>query len=197
MTPGTCGRRQGTVLASYDRDSRSWKTSQVSLLTGTFSEYSETWPNWGMIVNGELSEQMTLALLTEGKGSGLWPTPQAMDSIHRSRESYERIQNRPRQGKMLAKLADIPHRWPTEQVAHGGTPTRQTYPTPTREDYRRRGPNSKQQGLPEQFPKEAGQLNPEWVCWLMGWPVHWTNLEPLSNREFQEWLQMSGIESQS
>jgi hypothetical protein len=38
-----------------------------------------------------------------------------MDSIHRSQESFENIMNRPRQGKMLPKLADVAHQenWPT------------------------------------------------------------------------------------
>lgn len=22
-----------------------------------------------------------------------------------------------------------------------------------------------------------GQLNPDWVCWLMGWPIGWESLE--------------------
>lgn len=49
------------------------------------------------------------------------------------------------------------------------------FPTPTKEDYRRRGPNSKQQGLPEFVHEEnKGQLNPDWTEWLMGFPVGWT-----------------------
>jgi len=37
------------------------------------------------------------------------PTPQAMDSVTRSKESFHRIMDRPRQGAMLPKLADIIH----------------------------------------------------------------------------------------
>jgi hypothetical protein len=32
-----------------------------------------------------------------------------------------------------------------------------------------------------------GQLNPSWVCWLMGWPINWTSLEPMSIEAFDEW----------
>jgi hypothetical protein len=32
-----------------------------------------------------------------------------------------------------------------------------------------------------------GALNPDWVCWLMGWPISWTSLEPLSREAFDEW----------
>lgn len=91
------------------------------------------------------------------------------------------------------------------------------FPTPTVQDYKSRGPNSKQQGLPEMvkmFPMpttgagmcggsgnyqqlkdlvsqgviseeerrsmasgSGGQLNPDWVEWLMGFPIGWTDPE--------------------
>jgi hypothetical protein len=38
----------------------------------------------------------------------------------------------------------------------------------------------------------AGHLNPEWVEWLMGWPIGWTALEPLETARFQEWQQQHG-----
>ena len=51
-------------------------------------------------------------------------------------------------------------------------------------------PNSKQQGLPEKvaWERPKGQLNPTWVEWLMGWPIGWTSLRPLSTSRFQGWL---------
>jgi len=36
--------------------------------------------------------------------------------------------------------------------------------------------------------KAGGQLNPDWVEWLMGWPIGWTALEPLATDKFQQWL---------
>ena len=38
----------------------------------------------------------------------------------------------------------------------------------------------------------GGQLNPDWVEWLMGWPIGWTDLKPLVMDKFQEWLQAHG-----
>jgi len=94
------------------------------------------------------------------------------------------------------------------------------WPTPLTSDYKRRGPNSKQQGLPEYVrkwptptahnaketnaPSEAkrneptlasrvgGTLNPTWVEWLMGWPLEWTDLKPLEMGKFQQWRQQHG-----
>lgn len=48
--------------------------------------------------------------------------------------------------------------------------------TPVKEDYRRCGPNSRQQGLPEVVHRcHSGQLNPDWVECLMGFPIGWTD----------------------
>ncbi len=35
----------------------------------------------------------------------------------------------------------------------------------------------------------SGQLNPEWVEWLMGFPKGWSGLEPLEMPSFRKWLQ--------
>lgn len=34
---------------------------------------------------------------------------------------------------------------------------------------------------------KAGRLNPEFVEWVMGWPIGWTAIEPLEMVRFQEW----------
>lgn len=38
----------------------------------------------------------------------------------------------------------------------------------------------------------SGKLNPTWVEWLMGWPMQWTDLQPLATDRFQQWLQSHG-----
>ena len=39
----------------------------------------------------------------------------------------------------------------------------------------------------------AGFLNPSWVEWLMGWPIGWTDLQPLATDKYQRWLLWHGI----
>ena len=39
---------------------------------------------------------------------------------------------------------------------------------------------------------DGGQLNPEWVEWLMGWPIGWTGLEPLAMDKYHEWRRQHG-----
>lgn len=38
----------------------------------------------------------------------------------------------------------------------------------------------------------GGPLNPNWIEWLMGWPIGWTDLQPLAMDKFQEWRQQHG-----
>jgi len=61
------------------------------------------------------------------------------------------------------------------------------YPTPTAKKGGADTPETKREGGPDlqtavRDEGEIGQLNPAWVCWLMGWPWledwDWTDLEP-------------------
>ena len=95
----------------------------------------------------------------------------------------------------------------------GGPLTRQTYPTPRtitggaesaqrkQELGRTKSGGGDLQSVVQQkcnlhsdewYQKAMGQLNPEWVEWLMGWPIGWTALEPLATDRFQRWLRLHG-----
>jgi hypothetical protein len=108
-----------------------------------------------------------------------WPTPTVMDSISRSKESWEKAQFRPKQGKNLIKLGDIQH-WPTPTMRdYKGANSLETTNKKIEEGLRAHMgqlPNAVQHT--EQKPI-GGTLNPMWVEWLMGWPLGWTDLKPL------------------
>ena len=73
-----CGEKWRASFTKYNPDLRSWKTHQCSLL-GDLEPFLETWPQWGLMRNGECWEQKTLAQTTRGTGFGLLllPTPTA------------------------------------------------------------------------------------------------------------------------
>ena len=71
------GAKWPASSAKYDRDSRSWKTAQCSLFGGLV-EFSETWPRWGLMLDGEFWELPTLARPISESESGFWPTPTAV-----------------------------------------------------------------------------------------------------------------------
>jgi hypothetical protein len=76
-----CGEKWRGSFAKWDQDSSLWRTHQCSLL-GDLEPFSETFPQWGLMRNGELWEQKTLVQTTKGIEFGFvekLPTPQASD----------------------------------------------------------------------------------------------------------------------
>lgn len=66
-------------LASFDRDTCSWKTSQTSLLTDS-EPYSQTLPRSGMTRSGFVYELPIVGRLTKEIDGGYLPTPTAHDA---------------------------------------------------------------------------------------------------------------------
>ena len=73
-----CGEKWRASFTKYSPDLRLWRTHQCSLL-GDLEPFLETWPQWGLMRNGECWEQRTLGLVTIEKEFGYWPTPTATD----------------------------------------------------------------------------------------------------------------------
>jgi len=139
-----CGRNFPALLAKYDPSSSSWKIP-LCLFQGEWALFSETWPRWGMMRNGECWVRIMSAHLTKENASGLWPTP----TKHNAKE-----QDSP---------AEATRNTPTLcHLARGGDKTQPRW------------------------------LNPQWVEWLMGWPIGWTDLQPLEMDKYQLWLQQHG-----
>lgn len=72
------GRKSLDLLANYNRESSSWRTSQICLQeTGDLglAEFSETWPRSGMMRSGTAYRLPLSELHTVETGCGLWPTP--------------------------------------------------------------------------------------------------------------------------
>lgn len=144
----------------------------------------------------------------------LWPTPCAMEP-EKDLENFQNKRSLPRaqrgggQGPNLATAVKI---WPTPRSSDGdrtGTAPKpewnrdlisnrlrdlvQLYPTPTVQD-------AKNNGAPSQMERHTkplnavvgGSLNPDWVEWLMGWAIGWTDLKPLAMDRFRQWLHSHG-----
>lgn len=72
-------------------------------------------------------------------------------------------------GPSEAEIAagDPKHRLETAVAARGQS-TRQTWGTPTQRDHKDTG---SMENVADNV--QTGSLNPDWVCWLQGWPVGW------------------------
>jgi hypothetical protein len=89
-----CGPSLQGSLAKYNPNTYSWKTRQC-LLEGGLMSYSETFPKWGMMHDGQLFQHQTVALLTTEREYGSWPTTRVqmtrtppMDRIGKESENY-------------------------------------------------------------------------------------------------------------
>ena len=76
---------------------------------------------------------------------------------------------------------------------------RETWPTPTVNDSKNSTLPPSQithDNIPGQMLRQGevagGQLNSDWVEWLMGWPIGWTGLKPLAMDRFHQWLLSHG-----
>lgn len=64
-------------------------------------------------------------------------------------------------------------------------------PTPCKRDHKDSGENSNYEQMAAKGKLAGhvgGSLNPEWVEWLQGWPIGWTDLRPLATDRFQQWF---------
>ena len=135
VSEAECGEKWRGSFVKYNPDSSSWKTHQCSLLED-LEEFSETWPQWGLMRDGECWEQQTLERTIRGTGYGLseniWATPTTMDKLPPKSEkalSREATISRPGRSKP-ANLRD--------QVSN-----MENWPTPNAWDAKR-GPMSKE-----------------------------------------------------
>jgi len=159
-----CGEKWRASFTKYDPDLRLWKTHQCSLL-GDLELFSETWPQWGLMLNGECWEQRTLELFTRGTESGLseqtWPTPRSCSAMAAT---------------ITPESAWNEKRNPNLETIVG----QRMFPTPTAHNAKEcNSPSEKNRNTPTLATHAGGKLNPMWVEWLMGWPLGWTDLKPL------------------
>jgi hypothetical protein len=185
-------------FARYDRVTSSWKTHQFSLLGG-LTEYSETWPRWGLMRDGECSALPTWEHRTSETESGLWPTPTT--TCDRANHNSPSVLNR----QHGINLAGAVMKWATPQqrdfrsgqASRWDNPKRSRnlndqiakWPTPMAHDQKRASPAEALRKTPSLASRIGGSLNPTWVEWLMGWPLGWTDLRPLEMDKFRQWQQ--------
>ena len=164
------GLNTGELLANYDQDTSSWRTSQHSLIED-LTKFSDSWPRSGMMRNGIAYQLQPLVLRTDGTDSGSWPTPTA------TQNGPGKDLNNPRgvqQGNALATAV----LWESKGL----------FPTPCSRDWKDNGRS------PAELARHsttlatiAGeQLNPTWVEWLMGFPTGWTDLNNLETQLFHK-----------
>jgi len=195
------GPTSSGCFARYDPESRSWRTSQASLLTEEgWQEWSASWPRSGLMRSGRCYRLRGLERRTGGNGSGSWPTPETphggqglpADPVVRGNSVYTQDGRKVQVGlRVMAQGL-----WPTPTGSpnnnrntkakpceldgtHGWSlaSAAMTWPTPTVNDSKNNPGPSQYDRSPALNTVIGGQLNPTWVEWLMGWPLAWTDCE--------------------
>lgn len=189
------GRSLLGSLAKYDPATSTWKTPQISLL-GDSESFSETWPRWGFMRAGVCWARATPELPTDDSESGFMATPTAKAN-----------QLAPSMMKHPGCRAWLPTPTATSYGTNQGGAAgrvgkvreslntmarRNTWPTPHGLSGSQGQGGGEFDKAVRQTVEGGGTLNPNWVEWLMGWPIGWTDLEPLEMDKFQQWFDSHG-----
>lgn len=171
------GRKWRASFARFDPQTYSWRTHQYSLFGG-LSEFSGTWPRWGMMRNGECWERTTAAPCTYENEFGFLPTPNcSMDRSPCPRDAMAAVMEgiRDNGAKITLRLQDY--------VAAFGpipTPTRSMHKGATivpRKNGKPRAGDQMDYWVMAHFGGKSSSLSPLFAEWVMWWPVNWTATE--------------------
>jgi len=182
--------------------------SQVSL-DGFSDEYSETWPAWGIVRDGECGALAKSEQYTSGNEFLLLPTLTATQVNHKDMVLTNKMRRLSKSGNDFGlNLQDALRTYPTLVAAdvytgrmkssqqspgsrHSVTlaQTMRLLPTLVATDFKRCGENlnlyrheRQNTELPIVLKRESesgGELNPAWLDWFMGFPIGHTELDAL------------------
>ena len=148
-TNATSGRCSPNAFAWLDHDSHCWRTLQATFLSD-LDKFLQTWPRSGMTHNG-------IAYQLQPSAHRTYAT-ECLSSLHEqtwSTPTKQMVEHRWEQLEQrdndLVRIDNQGNRW-SAGLANEVRYTDGDQTTP------------------------HGQLNPEWVEWLMGFPIGWTEL---------------------
>ncbi len=174
QTPETSGPKRLNAFAWFDPDTRCWRTYQASLLNPTSEPFSGTWPRAGMIVDGRLFRLLKWERRINEIGSGYWRTPTKHEG---SGGPHGEKRHRPDATVQLRDQVANPKMWPTPRKRdHKDGRAEGTF-----------GRDNPDLGKVVGQSKIKGSLNPDWVSWLMGWPIGADNLDPMPDLLWLDW----------
>ncbi len=104
-----CGEKCTGWFARYDPHTCTWKTAQRSLL-GDYTEYSATFPNWGIMFRGVCWELTTLALTIKENEYGYLPK-ESIPTPRKSDDTAGRLVTITENGKLYRTNKDCSQKY--------------------------------------------------------------------------------------
>lgn len=154
-----CTGKSCASLAWFDRGSSLWKTYQRSLVTD-WALYSETWPKWGMTLDGVVYAPLMLERPTNGTDGGCWPTLTICGNYNRKGASKTSGDG------LITALRKYPTLLARDsRTVRGGARSMKAL-----------GSEPLITVVAELEQQRDGRLNPTWAEWFMGFPMGWTKL---------------------
>lgn len=169
-----CGASTCESSTSASRCTSSEKTAPNCAGKGS-TESFENWPAAGTFAGGQLSPLQTLDFGTSANDSGfLLPTPTTRDWKDTPGMATERLDGRTRTDRLPMLVFHC--------ARSAGIDLRCLTPTDAR--------TVSVKGLTMTL--EGTEFCPELSEWLMGWPIGWTDCEPLETGRFLQWQRTLG-----
>jgi hypothetical protein len=178
------------LYANFDPSTSSWRTFRHSGKGASKACLLTSW-RAGMTRSGTAYQLEPLAPRTSATGSGLLPTPSAVSYGNNRGGAVGPVRH------SLQSMASR-NEWPTPHgMAKRGAKRKpgpsgnelgravneaERFPTPTVSDHKGAGPLDRRPPGDDNLStriarQEGGPLNPEFVEWLMGFPIGWTDLK--------------------
>ena len=204
------GESMPGLFANLNQDGlwlKTWQGYCQSLLPGFGGEdselYSETWPKWGIVLDGhamelpmlehhinesecllwhtsDCSDRRSLKSKQQGVNNQVkayWRTPQSHNGAQgpKSKMFYEKCL---KTGQSAITLVDQVKNWPTPAARDSkGSNSAKHLST---------GHHINQLANKVKLNKTEGQLNADWVELLMGLPIGWTDID-VANEDIESW----------
>jgi hypothetical protein len=199
--------KSSDLQVSFDPDSFSWKTSQLSLFGG-LTEFVWSSLRWGMIVDGRLFQPPALEPVTDAKDGSclpMIPTASASDSIRGPGAVYDPSSKRQSDRTLTTFAIKAMLPTPTASLEGSNCSPNSTnkrlglsqlarkgqLPTPCARDWKDSGmePSAKNRNSLPLASTVGGSLNPQFVEELMGYKIGWTDLDALEIAWFHSKLE--------
>ena len=195
------GMTSANSFAHYDQKESSWKTYQASLLDMELTPYSDRFPKWGMMQNGEVSKLPMSELPTGENVYSYWRTSQASDGEGGTKEMREGVNSR---YKLRDHSANVVANWMTPMANDQKYRFNGNTQSSNNLEIQSRKKSTLQHSHQDQTQKNGNQyseitqdspqpwknlrLNPMFVEWLMGWPLDYTGLIDSEYLETESYL---------